>query len=197
MQIAAVIKQKSYEKVVYKLHRHPITFVPIIVLFIVLLLVPVGVYFLLNIRFPTILTPASTLYPLVVLGASIYYLSTYVFFYVRFIDYYLDMWIVTNDRIVDIEQHGLFNRVITELDLYRIQDVTANVTGIFGTVFRFGDVVVTTASANTSIVFRNIPHPNHIREELIRLADQDRKFHYGTINVQNNAGPADKQFDME
>lgn len=176
MQIEAVIKQKSYEHIVFKLHRHPLTFIPIVAMFFTMLAVPVVVYYLIEFLFPGT-TAGPAIYPIMVLAGSIYFLSTYLFFYVRFIDYYLDLWVVTNDRIVDIEQHGLFNRIITELDLFRIQDVTANVSGFFGTVFRFGDVVVTTASANTHIVFRNVPHPNHIREQLINLAEEDRKYH--------------------
>jgi len=186
MQIEAVIKQKSYEHIVFKLHRHPLTFIPIVFLFFVMLIVPIGVYNLVDTLFPALFVVGTPLYAFSILLGSTYYLLSYVFFYVRFIDYYLDMWVVTNDRIVDIEQHGLFNRVITELDLFRIQDVTANVSGVFGTLFRYGDLVVTTASANTHIVFKNISRPNLIREELIQLADNDRQFHYGTISTQES-----------
>ena len=37
------------------------------------------------------------------------------------------MWIITNDRILDIEQHGLFARTVSELRLHRVQDVTAEI----------------------------------------------------------------------
>ncbi len=184
MDIRTAIKQKSYEKIEHTLRRHPLTFVPIILLFLLMLAAPFGAYFLIYQMFPELLTKDSLLYPVAVLMGSMYCLVTYIFFYVRFIDYYLDVWIITNDRLLDIEQHGLFNRGVTELDLYRIQDVTANITGVMGTLFHYGDVVVTTASANTTIVFRNVPNPNYVREELIRLSDQDRLFHYGTIDTQ-------------
>ncbi|PLX28304.1 hypothetical protein C0581_02845 [Candidatus Parcubacteria bacterium] len=177
MGVSDIIKQKHYEKVLFVLHRHPITFVPILFLFLVLMLVPIAVYLLIENIFPSILS-GSILYPLAVLLGSVYYLSIYLFFYVQFIDFYLDMWIVTNDRIVDIEQHNLFHRVITELDLYRIQDVTAQVQGIFSTLFKYGNVTVKTASTTSNIVFKNVPNPNFIREQLIKLADEDRKFHY-------------------
>lgn len=177
MILASLIKQKSYEKVVYKLHRHPITFVPIVLLFLILMLIPGVVYFMINNLYPALLQ-GQTLFPLTILSASIFYLSIYLFFYAQFIDFYLDIWIVTNDRIVDIEQHGLFSRSISELDLFRIQDVTTEVHGIFPSLFRYGDVYVKTASANVNIVFRNVPNPNKVRENLIQLADADRRFHY-------------------
>ncbi len=177
MDISQIIKQKSYERVVFQLHRHWVTFIPMIVLFFVLLFVPVILYLLISNLIPYLLENQS-MFAITILSASIYYIWTYLFFYVHFIDYYLDTWIVTNDRIVDIEQNGLFNRETTEFDLYRIQDVTANITGIVATFFRYGDVIITTASSNANIVFKNISKPNHVREELIRLADEDRKYHY-------------------
>lgn len=177
MNIQNVIKQKSYEKIEYNLHRHPITFMPIVFTFLLMLAAPISAYALVTNLYPTFIAEGSILYVIAVLGISIYYLVAYLFFYVHFIDYYLDVWIVTNDRLIDIEQRGLFHRSVTEVDLYRIQDVTTNTSGIFGTIFKYGDVTVTTASTNTSIIFKNIPHPDMIREELIRLADNDRLYH--------------------
>ena len=177
MHLSQVIKQKPYEQIVHHLRRHPITFLPVIGLFLILLLVPAVLYFLVTSLFPVLLD-GPILYPTAVLGSSLYYLSVYLFFYGQFIDYYLDLWIVTNDRIIDMEQHGLFRRTSTELDLFRIQDVTANITGVFGTLFDYGDVVIKTASSNLNIVFRNVPNPNQIREDLVHLADEDRRYHY-------------------
>lgn len=178
MSVSDIIKKKDYEKVIFVLHRHPITFIPILFLFIVLLLVPVAVYFLINSLYPVLLLKAP-IFQIGVLLGSIYYLSIYLFFYAQFIDFYLDIWIVTNDRIVDIEQHNLFSRVITEVDLFRIQDVTTNVRGMFPTIFKYGVVDIKTASINTNIQFKNVPNPNFIREQLIKLADEDRKYHMG------------------
>lgn len=183
MTISNIIKQKSYEKVVFLLHRHPLTFLPVIGLFTLLMLAPVLLYFMLDSLFPDVINNPE-INTIFVLFGSIYYLSTYLFFYGRFIDFYLDMWVVTNDRIVDIEQHSLFHREITELDLYRIQDVTAFVQGFFATIFQYGDVIVKTASSNTNIVFRKVPKPNHIRERLIQLADEDRRYHTKDIKLE-------------
>ncbi len=177
MLISHLIKQKSYEKIEFFLRRHPITFVPILFLFIILILVPVVIYFLINNLFPQLLT-GEIAYPILVLFASLYCLSIYLFFYAQFIDFYLDLWIVTNDRIVDIEQHGLFSRTTSELDLYRIQDVTVNVNGFFPTIFKFGNVTVKTASSNSDIIFKNIPNPNQVRQGLIQLSEEDLKHHH-------------------
>jgi len=158
------------------LRRHPITFIPIFVLFVVLMGVPVIVYFIINTLFPSVVS-GSVVYPILVLSASIYALSMYLFFYVRFIEYYLDLWVITNDRLLDMEQQGLFSRSIKELDLYRIQDVTVNIQGIFSTLLNYGNIHIKTASTNTDIVFHDVSHPDVIQKDLIRLSEEDRKYH--------------------
>ena len=177
MQIAHLINQKPYEKIEYYLRRHPLTFLPILGVFIILMLVPFAIYFLINNLFPQLLTGQLS-YPVLVLFASVFYLSMYLLFYGQFIDFYLDLWIVTNDRIVDIEQHGLFSRTISELDLYNIQDVTVETSGFFATMFKYGNLDVKTSSDNSQIIFRDIPNPNEVRQALIELAEHDRKFHH-------------------
>ena len=159
------------------MRRHPITFLPKILLFLTMLAVPAIVYFMISSLYPDLFFN-TVIYPLAVILGAAYYLGTYLFFYTQFIDYYLDIWIVTNDRIVDVEQLGLFSRTISELDLFRIQDVTTDVHGFFATIFHYGSVSVKTASSNINIIFHDVPRPNEIREDLIRLSHEDRKYHY-------------------
>lgn len=173
-----VIRQKSYERIVYILRRHPVTFVPTIAGHIVLLAVPVALYAVLRSLFPW-LFGIPAVYAIGVLLGSVYVLSILLFFFTQFTIFYLDLWVVTNDRIIDIEQLGLFSRRIGELDLFQIQDVTSDVHGFFATLFHYGNLSVKTASVNLNIVFRNIPRPEFIREELLRLANDDRKYHAG------------------
>jgi uncharacterized membrane protein YdbT with pleckstrin-like domain len=177
MEINQLIKQKSYERIEYILRRHPITFIPEIALFIILGLIPLALWAILPSIAPVVLTN-STLLPIIILTSSVYYLGILAIFFTQFIDFYLDLWIITNDRIIDVEQFGIFARNISELDLFRIQDVTTDVHGLFSTFFKYGNVTVKTASDNQSIIFKNIRGPHHIQRDLIRLSHEDRKFHY-------------------
>lgn len=178
MHLSHFAKQKPYEHIEYALRRHWLTFVPVILSFLGILLAPTAVYFGIQYLFPTLLLGPIG-YPLTVLAASAITLYALMFFYIQFIDYYLDLWIVTNDRIIDTEQKGLFARTVTELELFQIQDVTTHVKGLFGTIFKYGDVVIATASNTSSIIFHDIPNPEFIRKELVRLAEIDRKHHTG------------------
>lgn len=176
MPIHKLIKQKAYETIKYFLRQHPITFIPTLALFTLLLFIPIISYLLIQNMYPNVFID-GVVYPIFILASSTYYLCICIFFYSQFVEFYLDIWIVTNDRIVDIEQQGLFARTISELDLYRIQDVTVVVNGFFPTMFHYGNIYVKTASNNSQIIFRNVSHPNEIRQVLIQLAEEDRKYH--------------------
>ena len=94
------------------------------------------------------------------------------------VDFYLDTWIVTDRRIINIEQKGLFSRVNSELALYKIQDVTTDVTGFFPTLFNYGDVFVQTAAEKERFVFRKVPNPYKVKDLLMKL--QKEKEHEKT-----------------
>jgi len=176
MNAAFLIKKKSYEKIEYFLRRHPITYIPRLLLFIVSVFLPIALYFMINTIFPNLLSNEK-IYAITVIVTSIYYLSILLFSYTNFVEFYLDAWIVTNDRVVDIEQFGLFSRTISELELFRIQDITVDVHGIFATLFKYGTLTIMTASSNLNIVFKNIPSPNKVRQKLLQLANEDFKYH--------------------
>jgi len=177
MLIDQVIKRKNYEQILYVLRRHPITFVPQIFFLILFVILPVSAFFGFRYFFPEFFAN-ETILVISVLGIATFYLFFLLVFFIHFIDYYLDIWIVTNDRIVDIEQFGLFSRSISEVDLFRIQDVTSYVKGFFPTFFNYGDLHIKTASSNIEIVFKQIRDPNHVREHLIKLSDMDRRHHF-------------------
>lgn len=86
-----------------------------------------------------------------------------------FVDYYLDVYIVTNERIVDICQDGLFKRKISELHLRQVQDVSADVTGIWGTLLRFGDVQIQTAAERENFIFKSVPQPYNVAKQILDL----------------------------
>ncbi len=84
-------------------------------------------------------------------------------------DYYLDIWIVTDQRIVDVEQNGLFNRKISEFRLDMIQDVTIKVPSLFATMFGYGDINIQTASEASKFDFRGVAHPEAMRTLIMNL----------------------------
>jgi uncharacterized membrane protein YdbT with pleckstrin-like domain len=120
-------------------------------------------------------------YALVVLGSSAYYLFVLMFALFCFIDYYLDVWIITNERILDIEQRGYFSRIIAEHKIYRIQDVTSETHGVVSTLLKFGDVHIQTAGAKQRFMFHQVPDPDKIRQTIVKLVEASKARHYGEM----------------
>jgi hypothetical protein len=87
------------------------------------------------------------------------------------------MWVVTNDRMVDIRQISLFARTISEVDLYQIQDVSSEVKGFFASAFNYGNVHLQTAGPVPKFIIYNVPNPDKVRQAIIELASEDKKYH--------------------
>ena len=113
-------------------------------------------------------------YPLLVIGLSLYYLFLWLFVLNTFVDYFLDVWIVTNERILNIEQDQLFSRTASEQKLSRVQDVTSEVKGIFATFLGFGDVHVQTAGEKARFNFEQVPNPTEVARKIASLAELKR-----------------------
>ncbi|KKW21065.1 MAG: hypothetical protein A2W52_03370 [Candidatus Taylorbacteria bacterium RIFCSPHIGHO2_02_49_25] len=87
-------------------------------------------------------------------------------FFFFWTDYYLDVWLVTNLRVIAIEQKGLFNRNVSTFRLDMIQDATVKIPGFLATLLRFGTVEVSTAS-DGSFAFKGAGNPNALKEKIM------------------------------
>lgn len=117
------------------------------------------------------------LYVLAVFLVSLYYLGAWLVFYHAFVDFHLDVWILTDQRIIDIEQKGLFDRIIAELNIMKVQDVTSEVHGHLQTFLNFGNVYIQTAAEKQRFIFQNVPHPEEVARLIIHTNDAATKRH--------------------
>jgi hypothetical protein len=84
--------------------------------------------------------------PLVRFVLGIWWLIVWMGLFGAFTRNFLDVWILTNKRIVVIEQHTFFRREVLSLVLEQVQDVRSEVRGFFETIFGFGTIDVDSAS---------------------------------------------------
>lgn len=175
------------EQVIYFLRRHPITLLGLAFGYLAFLTLPVIVLTLITQFSPTMLQD-PTLFPLVVMGGSAILLLMWIFLFQLFLDYYLDVWIVTNKRILNIVQTGLFHRQVSEVRLYRIQDATASIGGILQTVLNFGKVEIQTAGEQGRFTFTDIPRPQEITKTILQLAEKDRAKSISSVVDEFEAG---------
>jgi membrane protein YdbS with pleckstrin-like domain len=174
IDLDTLIKKHADETIEFQLRSHWIMFAGELVLVFVMALIPIAVGIFFNLVWPNLFVGGISR-PLLVLAASAYYLMMWAFFITKFVDYYLDVYLVTTHRVLDVQQNGMFSRTVAELDLARVQDVTSEVKGIFHSLLDFGDVKIQTAGAEDHFVFENVKHPDQIRKRLLELVDIDRR----------------------
>lgn len=164
--------QHENEKIILFLRRHWFIFVMrlLLILASITALVAIYVFFSsINSNFRE-----SVFYNLLLFGESLATLFIWNFFFILWLDYYLDAWIVTDERIINIEQRGFFVRKISELKLTKIQDVTSEIVGVIPTLFNYGNIHVQTAGEKERFTFLQIPNPNYVKNVIVELQEKER-----------------------
>lgn len=183
--------QEETEKVLDVIRRHWFSYT-IFVFFAIAMLVPVVIALVYGVSNSENISRGWINVGIIAL--SIYTLSIFGLLIFGFIDYYLDVYVLTDHRIVDIAQNGFFKRKISELNVRQIQDVNAEVNGIFATIFHFGDVFIQTAGERENFIFRSVPHPYRTSKRILELHENylRRKSMKKTTKV--DSGVEDEQF---
>ena len=109
---------------------------------------------------------------IVLFAQNFFLLAIWLYGFMLWIDYFFDIWIITSERIINIEQKGMFARKASELRFQKIQDITTEVSGFMPTIFNYGDVRIQTAGENEEFIFRTIPDPYNIKNIIMSLQKQ-------------------------
>lgn len=94
----------------------------------------------------------------------------------HYLMWYFTAYIVTDQRIRQITQHGFFGKDVVELRLSKIQNISYNVPGFTGEMFDFGTIVIQTFVGD--LVIKNVAHPDKIYNQLqdaVSLVQTDDK----------------------
>lgn len=167
--------QRPHEHVLLLLRRHWLILARDMVQFLALFVVPPIVFGALLIYTDVSFVSGTLAYLLGVLGTSIYLLFVSLLFFRDFVDYHLDVWIVTDQRIISMEQEGLFHRVVSELSIDSVQDVTSEVRGYLHTFFDYGEVYVQTAGERQRFTFEEVPHPSEVAKVVLQIHHHSRR----------------------
>lgn len=162
--------QKRDEKVYIFIRRHPLAFLPFLGLVLGMTFVFVIIVLFVWFYNPEFFSGAGK--NLIVLGASAYFLFVLVVFMIGWLDFYFDVHIVTSERVVDIDQFGLFNRRIDELNLDQVEDVSHSIKGFLGTIFNYGVVEVQTAGTARNFFLEDVPNPAKVAQKILSLSEK-------------------------
>ena len=157
------------EKVIRIIHRDVFIALKRVGLFVLLLALPAIVLLMINDILPSA-DDFGIVTIIMLLSLSVYLLFIWLLFFFSIIDYFLDIWIITDKRIIDIQQNGFFSRAISEQMVAKIQDISSDTHGFWPTVWKYGNLTVQTAAQTNKFYFEEISNPEEVRDLLIRLA---------------------------
>lgn len=87
-------------------------------------------------------------------------------------NYYLDVWIITNKRLIAIDQQGLFSRATGSFRLERLQDINVEINGIIATMLDYGTLQAQTAAgSDTEFRATGLPHPRELKAIILSATD--------------------------
>lgn len=111
-------------------------------------------------------------FPLFMFFASLWLLFSWLVLFMMWTHNYLDMLIVTNKRVIDIEQRALFSRHTSSLHFEQMEDITVETKGVIATMLGYGDIFIQTAGEAREISIRAIPNPEEVRRVISSLYQQ-------------------------
>lgn len=160
--------QNKDEVVYILLRRHVISNVGWIFNLSIYAVLPLIIYFLISL-FGLNLLDLLGLKFLTVVALAFY--STLLTSFVRNIaDWYFNMYIVTNERVIDYDFKAFVSKGAAESALEGIQDVRENSVGFLPSLFNYGDVSMYSAADKNVIIFDDIPNPTLVRDKVADLS---------------------------
>ena len=159
--------QTHQEKILLMLRQHPITQLGRVIIIIILAILPT--FF----RLLPFLTLLPGHFQIIVYLA--WYFLVMGFTLETFLDWFFNVWIVTDERIIDVEFLSLLFKHVSYTQLDRIEDVTATTAGAFGSIFNYGHVLIQTAGATDQFEFVNVPQPSEVAEFINQMLVDEQK----------------------
>lgn len=158
--------REDEEQIILFLRKHFITNIPWIFTSLVLFLSPT---FVLNTEILNSI-PANFRFVFIM----VWYLISMAYTLESFLTWFFNVYIITDERIVDVDFYNLTYKEVSDANLDKIEDVTYKMGGVIRTLFNYGDVLIQTAAEVTNFDFLAVPYPDKVVKVLqdLRMEEQ-------------------------
>ena len=158
-------EQDEGEEIVLLLRAHIVTLVPAVLEAIVMFAIPfvalpIGTF--IGFHLENIFSGTQILIMLVC-----WYLFLVGFILYSFIYWYFNVYLLTNERVVDFDFQGIVQQKTSYAYLRQVQDVAPSIVGFFATFFHFGDVIIETAGERPEFDFFSVARPDDVAREIL------------------------------
>ena len=80
--------------------------------------------------------------------------------------------LVTTHRVIDVDQRGFFDKTVSEIPYDQIEDVFGKIKGVFGTIFRYGEINIQTGAGKVQICLQKIKQPVALQQQINELRER-------------------------
>lgn len=98
-------------------------------------------------------------------------LVMWMFLFNIWTNYYLDVWTITNKRLIAVDQKGFFFRTTASFRLERLQDIIVTVNGLLATLLKYGTLEIQTAGIEKNFVAYGLPNPSELKALILSATD--------------------------
>jgi len=161
--------QERRERVLLLLRQHWMTQVGWMVAAIVMILLPIGLIWVPILAF----LPGN----FQLMAILIWYLLVIAFVYEEFITWFFHVFIITDERVVDVDFYNLLYKEVSEAKIDNIEDVTYRQGGVLRAFLNYGDVTIRTAAERREFMIEDVPQPNRVVKILneLKLEEEHEK----------------------
>jgi len=99
--------------------------------------------------------------------------ALYAFY--KFYFWYFNVLILTNKRVIDIDQKKFFERVISDVAYRQIKDVIVRVKGLFQILTHSGTLYLILENKGDNFEIRYVANPEKIKDLILKLRDDDKE----------------------
>lgn len=161
--------QEDQEEVIILLRRHWVTQIKWLIMAGLGMLVPIIFIWVPILNF----LPENFRFMVIVM----WYLLIIAYIYEGFITWFYHVFIVTDERIIDINFYNLIYKEVSSAKIDNIEDVTYRQGGVLRAMLNYGDVVIQTAAEKQEFIIDCAPKPNHLAKILneLKLEEEHEK----------------------
>ena len=106
---------------------------------------------------------------------SLVYLNSFiVFMYISWINHELDMYVITNYRIIWIEQVWFLNREVSQCSLNDVQEVNSKTKWFFSNMFNYWELTIQTAWNASNFRMEFVPGSLGTSKKVLNIVEENK-----------------------
>lgn len=153
---------RNWEKVEMVIRRHWIVFVILAFNALMLLIINIVLHIIFGFEL------------LVNLFSLVYFMWFILYMYIEWVNHELDMYVVTNSRIIWIDQVWFLNREVSQCALADVQEVNSKTKWFFANMFNYWDLTIQTAWNASNFKMDFVPDSLQASRKVLNIVEENK-----------------------